>query len=126
MLPARQQQSAPQTQTTTRMTDLGPIVSAPHLVVQDVAPPGGFEPVRIKRNMPDKFWGAGTMLLVMAGIMGYGWYCYGRWYKRQIIVKKEQEQLQMAIMPFLNAERDIVYVHFLSLIFICLFHFHGQ
>jgi NADH dehydrogenase (ubiquinone) 1 alpha subcomplex subunit 13 len=109
VLPARQQQSTSQPQTTTRLTNLGPIVSAPRPVVQDVPPPGGFEPIRIKRNMPDKFWGAGTMLLVMAGIMGYGWYCYAKWYKRQIKVKMEKEQLQMAIMPFLNAERDIVY-----------------
>jgi hypothetical protein len=96
--------------TAPRMAGMGPTVSAPRAVVQDMPPEGGYKQVRIKRNMPLKFWNAGTTAIVMIGIMTWGWYRYAQWVYKKRDLEGEEEQLQTAVIPFLQAEHDIAYV----------------
>ena len=93
----------------TRITNMGPTVTAPRTIVQDMPPEGGFKQVRVKRNMPLKFWNAGTTAIVMLGIMTWGWYRYAQWVHKKRDLEKEEEQLQTAIIPFLQSEHDIAF-----------------
>ncbi|KAL9649029.1 hypothetical protein ABK040_008406 [Willaertia magna] len=93
----------------TRIADVGPAVSSPMEIKQDVAPEGGYPPVRMRRNMPNKFWTIGTTSLLACVMMGYGWYRYYKWLLKKEELKKEREGLEVAMIPFLQAENDIAF-----------------
>jgi NADH dehydrogenase (ubiquinone) 1 alpha subcomplex subunit 13 len=41
---------------------------------QDMPPKGGYEPVQYKRNLPNRGFRPGVLLLGAGAVMGYGWY----------------------------------------------------
>lgn len=66
-----------------KIANMGPLVDNPAILNQDVAPTGGFPPVRVRRNLPNKFWSIGTFLFISTVVMGYGWYRYYKWIKKR-------------------------------------------
>lgn len=66
-----------------KIADMGPRVENPQQLNQDVPPPGGYPSIRLRRNMPNKFWSIGTFLFISTTLMAYGWYRYYQWIKKK-------------------------------------------
>eukprot|EP01080_Neovahlkampfia_damariscottae_P003024 gene3024-5034_t len=93
-----------------RVTDLGPKINSSPRIVQDMPPPGGFPPVRMRRTLMTKFWSPYTITLVGIGIMTYGWYKYIKFTRVKRNLREEQNILEATITPFLQAENDLNFV----------------
>lgn len=92
-----------------KIAGMGPKISDPPILDQDMPPPGGYPPVRIRRNNREKFWKPSTITVAMLVIMGYGWYKMYVAEKRRYYLALERDELQAAMVPFLQGERDIAY-----------------
>jgi hypothetical protein len=99
-----------------RITNVGPTVTNPPKVNQDMPPPEGFTPVRISKNTQRrKFWHPNTIVITLLLAMTYGWWRYKRFADKRTLLKYEQRVLENAITPYLIAEQDIVYIIYLIL-----------
>ena len=90
-----------------RITDVGPKINSQPKIIQDMPPPGGFPPVRVRKSMLNKFWSPYTVTFAALGIMTYGWYQYAKFAKIKRNLREEQKILETAITPFLQAENDL-------------------
>jgi NADH dehydrogenase (ubiquinone) 1 alpha subcomplex subunit 13 len=90
-----------------RITDVGPTVSATPNINQDMPPEGGFPPVRLRKGNPNRLWGLGATSAFLVGMMAYGWWKVSLVHKKQREFTYEQQTLEMAMAPFLQAEHDI-------------------
>jgi len=73
---------------------------------QDLPPPGGFEAVRYKRNLPLK---GPSGLVILAGvtlICGYGFYKVGQGNLEKRELKREKAWSRIHLVPMLLAEGD--------------------
>ena len=102
--------TAAKRQDVTRVADVGPTVSNPPPIFQDMPPKGGYAPIRFRRNMPNKMWKSSSIIFVMAAIMAFGWYQYYYNYIRKKQIDHERYVFtELAVNPFLQAEKDIMY-----------------
>jgi hypothetical protein len=79
----------------TQVAGMGPKVSDAPEMRQDVPPPGGFAPVRVRRNMRPKFWKTGTMVFAMAVIMLYGW---RKMAQAEVRTQYDQDQFLLTVL----------------------------
>lgn len=92
-----------------KMADMGPSVTSPHAVLQDMPPPGGFQPVRLRKNSPKKLWNVTTVLAIAISLVAYGWYKYFFTYVRHQQLEHEKYVfMDLALTPVLQAEKDIM------------------
>lgn len=92
-----------------RLADLGPETTFTRHVMQDMPPPGGYAPIRFRRNMPPKLWKGGMILVFSILVMGFGWYQYFYAYARKKQIEYERYLFtELAMNPFLQAEKDIM------------------
>lgn len=84
----------------------------PRNAVQDMAPPGGYAPIDIRRNVPKSVTTRGATGLFLAGglVMAYGFYRVGTFNVHRRALKNEHKEVRLAIMPLLQAEEDERYV----------------
>lgn len=106
-----------------KIANMGPTVTAPRTILQDMPPEGGFPPVRFRRNLPTKMWKGQTIVVLAMFVMAYGWYKYFFLYVRKQQLEQERFLFtDLAVNPFLQAEKDIMYVkkncnlHYLGLL----------
>jgi NADH dehydrogenase (ubiquinone) 1 alpha subcomplex subunit 13 len=90
-----------------RITDVGPKTDGQPRIIQDMPPPGGYPPVRIRKSLMTKFWSPYTMTIGMVAIMTYGWVKFSKYSKLKKALNEEQKVLEAAITPFLMAEYDL-------------------
>lgn len=77
--------------------------------VQDMPPKGGFQKIRIENNVPANRGFRGWVLFagMGAGIV-YGFVKLYSSSKTRRDMKRERRQLRVAILPFLQAEEDVL------------------
>eukprot|EP01027_Heterolobosea_sp_BB2_P025328 GEZU01038865.1.p1 GENE.GEZU01038865.1~~GEZU01038865.1.p1 ORF type:complete len:161 (+),score=54.50 GEZU01038865.1:44-526(+) len=76
----------------------------------DGPPPGGYPPVRIRANLPNKGFSAFTLFCLTIGTIAYGHYRLYLQQKRDNALLHENKALRTALRPFLQAELDIATV----------------
>mmetsp|Transcript_20447 Transcript_20447/g.48463 ORF Transcript_20447/g.48463 Transcript_20447/m.48463 type:complete len:137 (-) Transcript_20447:148-558(-) len=79
----------------------------PPMPIQDVAPKGGYAPIKTARNIPKG--GASTLVMVTASAFIYGWGMYKiiQANRTRRVWRREEEDIRLATMPFLTAENDV-------------------
>ncbi|KAJ3915187.1 GRIM-19 protein-domain-containing protein, partial [Lentinula edodes] len=79
-------------------------VAAPYR--QDMPPPGGFEAVKYKRNLPFRGPGALAILGGVAAISAFGFYRYGQGALEKRELQREKAWSRIHLVPLLMAEGD--------------------
>lgn len=92
-----------------RMTNVGPTVSAIPKINQDVAPPEGYPSIRIRRGNPNRLWSTTATSVAVGLVVLYGWYKVYLFRSKRRELDYEQRLLETTIAPFLTAEKDISY-----------------
>ncbi|KAL0482748.1 NADH dehydrogenase (ubiquinone) 1 alpha subcomplex subunit 13 [Acrasis kona] len=86
---------------------MGPRVSNEPQLIQDMPPKGGYPPIRVRRNLRQRLWGAKTLTIIGTLTMLYGWYKLAQGWAFEEMHKKASKQLHSNMIPFLQGERDI-------------------
>ncbi|KAJ3975247.1 GRIM-19 [Lentinula raphanica] len=73
---------------------------------QDMPPPGGFEAVKYKRNLPFRGPGALVILGGVAAISAFGFYRYGQGALEKRELQREKAWSRIHLVPLLMAEGD--------------------
>ncbi|KAL2115143.1 hypothetical protein VTJ04DRAFT_10806 [Mycothermus thermophilus] len=74
---------------------------------QDMPPPGGYEPVQYKRNLPSRGLFRPIPLLVGASVlMTYGWYKLIKGIREENELAREKMWARIHLIPLLQAEED--------------------
>jgi NADH dehydrogenase (ubiquinone) 1 alpha subcomplex subunit 13 len=73
---------------------------------QDMPPKGGYEPVQYKRNLPNRGFRPGVLLLGAGAVMGYGWYKLIHGMRELNELGREKVWARIHLIPLLQAEED--------------------
>ncbi|CAM9351141.1 unnamed protein product [Choristocarpus tenellus] len=71
-------------------------------IVQDLAPPGGYPPIKIARNLPNRGPPGWAMFGGVACFMAYGYYLVGQGNQKRRADKQEKRQARISILPLLQ------------------------
>lgn len=69
---------------------------------QDVAPAGGFPPIKIGRYLPKKGFSSITLLAITTGIIGYGLTKYIVKQREENVLRRARQEERTAFIPKLN------------------------
>lgn len=82
-----------------------------HASVQEMPPPGGFGKVNFKASVPKSRGPPGWFVFSALGFMTvYGFYQIGQTNIERRRLKKEKRELRIALLPFLQAEEDVIFL----------------
>ncbi|KAI5828213.1 hypothetical protein K523DRAFT_321557 [Schizophyllum commune Tattone D] len=71
-------------------------------------PPGGFEAVKYKRNLPNRGLPAWAVMTGISILSAYGWYriVQGNWEMREIVREKRWGRIHLVPLLMAEADRD--------------------
>ncbi|KAF9263720.1 GRIM-19 [Marasmius fiardii PR-910] len=73
---------------------------------QDMPPPGGFEPIKYKRNLPFRGPGGWVIIGGVAAVSAFGFYRYGQGALERRELQREKVWSRIHLVPLLMAEGD--------------------
>lgn len=78
---------------------------------QEMPPPGGFGQLNYKASYPKSRGPPGWAIFSFIGLMtAYGFYQVGQTNIQRRLLKKEKREMRIAILPFLQAEEDVLFL----------------
>jgi len=82
---------------------------------QDMPPKEGFPKLNYKKSVPQSRGPPGWMIFgAIFGMTVYGYYRVGQSNQHRRALKREQRENRVALLPFLQAEADVIYVQRLA------------
>ncbi|KAK6908833.1 hypothetical protein V866_002321 [Kwoniella sp. B9012] len=73
---------------------------------QDMPPPGGYEAIKYKRNLPVRGVGGAVVFSTVAAICAFGFWRVGKGNVEKRELKREQAWSRINLVPLLLAEQD--------------------
>uniref|UniRef100_A0A1B9FUC1 NADH dehydrogenase [ubiquinone] 1 alpha subcomplex subunit 13 n=1 Tax=Kwoniella bestiolae CBS 10118 TaxID=1296100 RepID=A0A1B9FUC1_9TREE len=77
-----------------------------HGFKQDMPPPGGYEAIKYKRNLPVRGVGGAVVFSTVAAICAFGFWRVGAGNVEKRELKREQAWSRINLVPLLLAEQD--------------------